>query len=218
MWFAVRLKKYGPSAGRLKRHIDVKSRIQTAFTLHQTLVRGSAFPAGSYEIDFFIMFILVRRPTPTKRRSMNRADYLIPPLIALTLLLPACAAKIYGNVQLMDANLQPLPKENLQGTVVNMINTTATLEQASHSVNTDAEGKYESVKDQLKPGTYKVEANRIGYATETQTVEIKGSTRKKIEFQLKKIQEGSRKTIKGTKSDEDKIINPGEVNIQPPSM
>ena len=64
----------------------------------------------------------------------------------------------------------------------------------------------------------KIEANRIGYTTETQTVELKTHTRKKLEFQLKKIQEGSRKTIKGTKSDEDKIINPGEVNIQPPSM
>ena len=149
---------------------------------------------------------------------MNRSDYLIPPLIALTLLLPACAAKIYGNVQLVDANLQPLVKESRQDTVVNMINTTATLEDASHAVNTDAEGKYESVKDRLKPGTYKVEANRIGYTTETQTAEIKSHTRKKIDFQLKKIEEGNRKTIKGTKSDEDKIINPGEVNIQPPSM
>jgi hypothetical protein len=35
---------------------------------------------------------------------------------------------------------------------------------------------------------------------------------------LPKIQEAKRKSIKGSASDEDKIINPGEVNIQPPAM
>jgi hypothetical protein len=35
---------------------------------------------------------------------------------------------------------------------------------------------------------------------------------------LKKIEEGRRKSIKGAASDEDKIINPGEVNIQAPAM
>ena len=38
------------------------------------------------------------------------------------------------------------------------------------------------------------------------------------EFKLKKIPEGNRKSIEGSKSDEDKIVNPGEVNIQPPTM
>jgi hypothetical protein len=33
-----------------------------------------------------------------------------------------------------------------------------------------------------------------------------------------KIDEGKRKAIEGAASDEDKIINPGEVNLQPPSM
>jgi hypothetical protein len=99
-----------------------------------------------------------------------------------------------------------------------MINTTSSLEQASHAVTVDVEGKFESMKDKVLPGMYKVEANRIGYMTETQTVEIKNHTRKKVEFKLKKIQEGKRKTIEGSKSDEDKIINPGEVNIQPPTM
>ncbi|OLC15410.1 MAG: hypothetical protein AUH29_07900 [Candidatus Rokubacteria bacterium 13_1_40CM_69_27] len=118
----------------------------------------------------------------------------------------------------MDANLKPVAKESLQGTVVNMINTTTAVEQASHAATTDVDGKFESAKGRLRPGTYKVEASRIGYETETQTVEIKEHTQKKIEFKLRQIQEGKRKTIQGSKSDEDKIINPGEVNIQAPTM
>jgi len=138
--------------------------------------------------------------------------------IALAMLLPACAAKIHGTVQLVDANRQPMAKADLHGTVVNMINTTVPVEQASHAVTTDADGKFESTKDRLRPGTYRVEAARIGYETDTQTVEIKEHTRKKIEFKLRRIQEGTRKTIQGSKSDEDKIINPGEVNIQAPTL
>lgn len=138
--------------------------------------------------------------------------------IVIAALLAGCAAKIHGTVQLVDSNLQPLAKENLQGTVVNMINTTTAVEQASHSVTTDGTGKFESAKGRLRPGTYKVEASRIGYETQTQTLELKQHTQKKIEFKLRRIQEGRRKTIQGSKSDEDKIINPGEVNIQAPVM
>jgi hypothetical protein len=39
-----------------------------------------------------------------------------------------------------------------------------------------------------------------------------------VELKLKKIPEGKRKSIEGSKSDENKIVNPGEVNIQPPTM
>ena len=85
-------------------------------------------------------------------------------------------------------------------------------------MTTNADGKFESAKDRLSPGTYKVEASRIGFETETQTVEISKHTQKKLEFKLRQIQEGKRRTIKGSKSDEDKIINPGEVNIQAPTM
>jgi hypothetical protein len=99
-----------------------------------------------------------------------------------------------------------------------MINTTTTLEKASHAVNVNADGKFESVKDSIIPGTYKVEASRIGFMTETQSVEITKFGSKKVEFKLKMIPEGKRKTIEGSKPDEDKIVNPGEVNIQPPTM
>lgn len=138
----------------------------------------------------------------------------------MVLLLSACSPKIYGTVQLVDLNMKPIPpaKDTPQGSVVNMINTTSSLEQASHAVTVDAEGKFESQKDRIMPGVYKVEASRIGYITETQTVEIKKFTRQKVDFKLKRIQEGKRKTIEGSKTDEDKIVNPGEVNIQPPTM
>jgi hypothetical protein len=141
-------------------------------------------------------------------------------LIAFLLLLSACSPRIYGTLQLMDPNMQPIPpaKESPEGTVVNMINITSTLEQASHAVTVNSEGKFESGKGKLAPGKYKVEASRIGYQTDTQTVEITKFGGKKVAFKLKKIAEGKRKSIEGSRSDEDKIVNPGEVNIQPPTM
>lgn len=149
---------------------------------------------------------------------MHRAIYLFIAVLALTI--GACSPKIYGTVQLLDISSQPIPpaKETSQGTVVNMINTTTTLEKASQAVIVDAEGKFESLKDYIIPGTYKVEATRIGFMTETQTVEVGKFSGKKVQFKLKKIPEGKRKSIEGAKSDEDKIVNPGEVNIQPPTM
>ena len=147
----------------------------------------------------------------------KRNAYVLATLLVM-LSLSGCAAKIEGTVHLVDVGQQPVAGESAQGTVVNMMNTTAAVEQASHAVTVDAQGKFESGKDRLRPGTYKVEASRIGYETETQTVQIGKYSSKKIEFKLKKIQEGKRKTIQGSRSDEDKIINPGEVNIQPPTM
>jgi hypothetical protein len=149
---------------------------------------------------------------------MNHAKNIVCAVVVL--FLGACSPKIYGTVQLLDANLQPIPftQESPQGTVMNLINTTTTLEKASQAVTVNAEGKYESIKDYLIPGMYKVEATRIGYMTETQSVEITKYGGKKVDFKLKKIPEGKRKSIEGSKSDEDKIVNPGEVNIQPPTM
>jgi hypothetical protein len=139
-------------------------------------------------------------------------------LSVLVLLTVACSAKIYGKVELVNTKMEPLEGEHPKGTVINMINTTAKMEKASHSVVVDEKGEFESEKEAIVPGTYKVEATRIGFDTETRTVEMKGSTREKIKFQLKKIPEGKRRTIEGASSDADKIINPGEVNIRPPDM
>ena len=139
-------------------------------------------------------------------------------LVGMALLVAACSPKIYGTVQLVNGEMEPLEGENSQGTVINMINTTAQVENASTSVTVDEKGKFESEKETIVPGTYKVEAARIGFETETETVEIKGSTKKKLQFKLKKIEEGKRRTIESSSTDADKIINPGEVNIRPPGM
>jgi PBP1b-binding outer membrane lipoprotein LpoB len=138
-------------------------------------------------------------------------------LALIALLLSGCAANIRGTVQLVDSRQQPLPKESPVGTVVNMINTSASVDRASASASVDEKGQFESPKDSIKPGVYKVEVSRIGYETQTSTVEV-GSFGTKVEVKLKKIEEGRRKSIKGAASDEDKIINPGEVNIQAPAM
>ena len=138
-------------------------------------------------------------------------------LALIALLLSGCAASIHGTVQLVDSRLQPLPKESPTGTVVNMMNTSASVDRASASASVDEKGQFESPKDSIKAGVYKVEVSRIGYETQTSTVEV-GSFGTKVEVKLKKIEEGRRKSIKGAASDEDKIINPGEVNIQAPAM
>ena len=137
-------------------------------------------------------------------------------LVAL-LLVSGCGASIRGTVQLVDARSQPIANENPKGAVVNMINTKAAVEQASASAAVDEKGEFESPKDSIKPGVYKVEVSRIGYETQTQTIEV-GTFGKKLEFKLRKIEEAKRKSIKGASSDADMIINPGEVNIQAPAM
>jgi hypothetical protein len=149
---------------------------------------------------------------------MIRHHHIFILVAALSFFCVACSPKIYGSVQLVDLNEKPIPEETAQGTVVNMINTTAKVEKASHSVVVDEDGKFESEEEAITPGNWKVEATRIGYVTETQTVEIGGSTRKKLEFKLKKIEEGKRRTIEGSDTDANKIINPGEVNIRPPGL
>lgn len=139
-------------------------------------------------------------------------------MLTVAVLLAACSSKIHGTVQLIDPEMKPIEGESPEGTVINMMNTTAKVENASTSAVVDEKGNFESEKDTIVPGTYKVEAARIGYETVTETFEIKGSSSQKLEFQLKKIEEGKRKSIESAASDADKIINPGEVNIQPPGM
>lgn len=136
------------------------------------------------------------------------------------MLLSACAPSIRGTILLVDANNKPIPAEVVspEGSVVNMINTSAAVELASYSVTTAADGKYESAKDAIQPGKYQVELSHIGFQTETRTVEVGQFSTPTVDANLRKIQEGRRKSIRGVRTDEDKIVNPGEVNIQPPSM
>ena len=138
------------------------------------------------------------------------------PLVVL-FALSACGASIRGTVQLVDTRDQPIATESPKGTVVNMINTSAAVEKASASAQVDEKGEFESPKDSVQSGIYKIETSRIGYETQSQTVEV-GNFGTKVQIKLKKIEEGRRKSIKGSATDEDKIINPGEVNIQAPAM
>jgi len=139
---------------------------------------------------------------------------------AMVVLLSACAPGISGTIQLVDASNKPIPASiaTPEGAVVNMINTSASVEQASYSVTTAADGKFESAKDAIKQGKYQVEITHVGYQTETRTVEVGTFSNPQVDVSLRKIPEGRRKSIRGSRSDEDKIVNPGEVNIQPPSM
>lgn len=151
---------------------------------------------------------------------MNHKTNFLTVLVVIVMVsaLAACSSKIYGTVQLLDTNMLPVTNEKPLGTVVNMINTTASLEDASYSAIVNEEGKFESQEKTIKPGIYKVEAKRIGYAIDTQTLKIGSGSSKEVNLKLKRIQEEKRKSIEGARSDEDKIINPGEVNIQPPLM
>ena len=141
-------------------------------------------------------------------------------MAGIVMLLSACAPSIRGTILLVDANNQPIPAAVVspEGSVVNMINTSAAVELASYSVTTAADGKYESAKDAIQPGKYQVELSHIGFQTETRTVEVGQFSSPTVDANLRKIQEGRRKSIRGVRTDEDKIVNPGEVNIQPPSM
>ena len=138
----------------------------------------------------------------------------------IVFLLSACAPGIRGPIQLVDANNKPLPADvaSPEGSVVNMINTSVAVENASFSVTTDAAGKFESAKDTIKKGKYQVEINHLGFQSESRAVEVSTFSSPTVDVNLRKIYEGRRKSIKGSRSDEGKIVNPGEVNIQPPSM
>jgi len=140
--------------------------------------------------------------------------------VGIVVMLTACAPSIRGTIQLVDLNNKPIPAAiaSPEGSIVNIINTTASVEEASYSISTAADGKFESAKDVIKKGKYQVEVSHIGYQTETRAVEVGSFSSPTVDVNLKKIHEGRRKSIRGSRNDEDKIINPGEVNIQPPSM
>lgn len=154
----------------------------------------------------------------TEEYVMNFGKIAFYLFIAAIIPVAACSPKIYGTIQLVNRDMKPVQGESPEGTVVNMINTSVSVEKASHSVAADAEGKFESEKGAISKGLYKVEAGRIGYMTETVDLKIGSMSRKKLKLKLKKIPEGKRRSIESSTSDKDKIINPGEVNIRPPMM
>lgn len=146
-------------------------------------------------------------------KNMNKGSM----VVLLALLLGGCASTISGSVKFADQGSKAEQDPRLEGVLVNMINTSSSLGQASYSVKTDPKGKFEADAKQLKPGTYKIEVNEPGYVPTSKTIEFKDSSRE-VNIELKKIPVGSSRSYRGMQSDKDKIINPGEVNIQPPSM
>jgi hypothetical protein len=112
-------------------------------------------------------------------------------------------------------NARPVINDNLNGIVINLMNTSAALESASHSVSTDEKGNFAAQNANLKPGIYKIEAGKEGYLTSTTSVNV-GSGNTQVELLLRL--NNNRQSIRVNSSDADKIINPGEVNIRPPSM
>ena len=146
-----------------------------------------------------------------------KVKYLIS-IVLIAVLTSACSAKIKGVVKLTDMNMKPLANVSSEGIVVNMINTTSSLESGSHAVSTDAKGNFISADGKVKAGTYKIEATKFGFVTDTQTIQVGGFGTREVTLVLKKILQSKRRSIRARGSDADKIINPGEVNIQPPSM
>lgn len=156
-----------------------------------------------------------------------KAMYKRLPIALIALMLSGCAANITGAVKFADAqnkaesakaeNAKAEPDSRLEGIVVNLINTTSQIGEASYSVKTDKNGRFETDAKQLKPGTYKIEVNEPGYFPASKTIEFKDSSRE-VQFELKRMPTGGSRSYRGMQSDKDKIINPGEVNIQPPSM
>jgi hypothetical protein len=132
-------------------------------------------------------------------------------------LLAGCAAGISGTVRLVDPNNKPLADAKPVGIVVNLINTSSAVEHASHSVKTDEKGEFSVGEEFVTPGVYRIEASEPGFLTATKTIEVRKSSRS-VELDLRQLPRGASTSYRGMKSDKDKIINPGEVNIQPPSM
>lgn len=136
--------------------------------------------------------------------------------LCVILMLVGCGTGINGLVRLVDHNSQVLPNSNPKGIVVNMINTSLPIEEASYSVKTGDGGKFQSESGKIQPGLYKIEASKAGYVTETKTVKVDGTSN--VTLELRKIPKRSRRSYRSSRSDRNKIVNPGEVNIQPPSM
>ena len=132
-------------------------------------------------------------------------------LVVVAVLATGCtAARIVGKTTLMDDKGTPLPPT--PGVTVNFINLGAALEDSLASAQTDVKGKYESAV--LPPGKYTVEAMYPGYVIERATVVLGKHGKKKAPFVLKKIREGSSRSV--NEAQEENIPNPGEVKIKPP--
>jgi hypothetical protein len=132
------------------------------------------------------------------------------------LALSGCATQITGRVALLDESGQPLAKDEAspQESFVNIINTGAALDQASHSAPVSPEGDFH--KKDLPSGVYKIEVSRPGFVTVTQQGELKKFRTLKVDARLIRIPEGRRKSLTEASAEEDKIVDRGDVSIAPP--
>ncbi len=137
-------------------------------------------------------------------------------LAAAALATSGCATQIAGRVSLLDEAGAPLPVEEAapQESFVNIIGTSATIDQASQSAPVGPDGAF--AKKDLAPGTYKVEVSRPGFVTVTQQGELKKFRSLKVDARLVRIPEGERRSLTESSADEDKIVDRGDVSIAPP--
>lgn len=149
---------------------------------------------------------------------MNRNVIWIILLATLISLLSGCATRISGSIKLMDDEMKTVANDNMKNIVVNIINTSSPLNEASYTLTTDEKGWFASEKGSFPPGIYKIEVGHRGYKTATATVDLGKFGSEEIELTLTKLPKARTRTIRINDSDADKIINPGEVNIQPPFM
>lgn len=119
--------------------------------------------------------------------------------------------RIVGQATLVDEKGAPIPGP-APGVTLNFVNLSGKIEESIVSVQTDAQGKYQS--PELPPGKYTVEAALPGFVIETTTVVLKNHGKKKAPFVLKKIRESKGKSVK--ESEDENIPSPGEVRIKPP--
>lgn len=158
----------------------------------------------------------MRRPTDCSTAPRAAAALVLAVVAALST--TGCATQIAGRVQLFDEGGRPLAREEAspQETVVNLINTSATIDQASYSTEVTPAGTF--VKKDLPPGTYKVEVSRPGFVTVTQQGDLKRFRTLKVDARLVRIPEGERRSIAESSAEEDKIVNRGDVHIAPPAF
>ncbi len=156
----------------------------------------------------------MRRHTACPTGSRTAAALAFAALVAVAT--TGCATRISGRVGLFDEGGRPLAREEAppQETVVNLINTSAAVDQASYSPEVTPAGTF--VKKDVPPGVYKVEVSRPGFVTVTQQGELKRFRTLKVDARLVRIPEGERRSIAESRAEEEKIVDRGDVHIAPP--
>jgi hypothetical protein len=153
--------------------------------------------------------------------------HLVVPVISLSLvlLLAACSTLksksvptngISGAVIPVDRDGQEITQQDKQKIIINCIplKQGAALPEKSVTYNPDSEGRF---MFGLKTGDYNVEIFLKGFHVKNyQITVLKDEIVELGTVQIREIEAGEGKPVKGDKADE-VILNEGDVNIQPPS-